>query len=100
MTPELNGIIHATNRLQICAFLSSMDLAEFGAIRDMLGVADSVTSKHLKVLEQARYVKLSKPIGHGRVKTWVQLTPSGKQAYVSHLAALQQLIADSEATSA
>lgn len=56
MTPELNGIIHATNRLQICAFLSSMDLAEFGAIRDMLGV--------------------------------------------SHLAALQQLIADSEATSA
>ncbi|MBK5217824.1 MAG: transcriptional regulator [Propionibacteriales bacterium] len=100
MTPELNGVIHATNRLQICAFLNSMDLAEFGAIRDMLGVADSVTSKHLKVLEQARYVKLSKPIGHGRVKTWVQLTPSGKRAYVSHLAALQQLIADSEATSA
>src|SRR5665811_2452606 len=74
MTPELNGVIHATNRLQICAFLNSMDLAEFGAIRDMLGVADSVTSKHLKVLEQARYVKLSKPIGHGRVLSLIHIS--------------------------
>ncbi|MGO2540975.1 MAG: transcriptional regulator [Specibacter sp.] len=89
----LNEIIHAPNRLRICAFLSTIDHAEFGAIRDMLGVADSVASKQLKVLEGAGYVKLSKPTGKGRVKTWAALTTQGKAAYEEHVAALKALIA-------
>ncbi|ALO66186.1 transcriptional regulator [Arthrobacter alpinus] len=93
MSTGLNEIIHASNRLQICAFLSGVTQAEFGSIRDMLGVADSVTSKQLKVLEAAGYVVLSKPTGKGRVKTWAALTPEGKRAYAEHVAALKELIA-------
>ncbi len=89
----LNEVIHAPNRLRICAFLSTVDQAEFGAIRDMLGVADSVASKQLKVLEDAGYVKLAKPTGRGRVKTWAALTAQGKAAYAEHIAALRALIA-------
>ncbi len=63
----LDETIHAPHRLRICAFLASTDEAEFGTLRDLLGVSDSVTSKHLKVLEQAGYAKVSKPTGHGRV---------------------------------
>ncbi|WP_104091663.1 transcriptional regulator [Arthrobacter sp. GMC3] len=92
MTPGLNEVVHATNRLRICAFLSTVDQAEFGTIRDMLGVADSVASKHLKVLEEAGYVKLSKPTGRGRVKTWAALTREGTRAYAEHVAALKALI--------
>lgn len=92
MTAGLNEVIHAPNRLQICAFLSGVTQAEFGSIRDMLGVADSVTSKHLKVLEQAGYLTLSKPTGKGRVKTWAALTPEGMHAYQEHVAALKALI--------
>lgn len=92
MTPGLNDVIHAPNRLRICAFLSTLDQAEFGTLRDMLGVADSVASKQLKVLEDAGYVKLSKPTGKGRVKTWASLTPDGKRAYEEHVAALKALI--------
>ncbi|MFQ4149190.1 transcriptional regulator [Arthrobacter sp. LAPM80] len=91
--PELNEVIHAPNRLRICAFLSTVDRAEFSVIRDMLGVADSVTSKQLKVLEEVGYVKLSKPTGKGRVKTWAGLTSAGRQAYEAHVAALKALIA-------
>ncbi|POH58324.1 transcriptional regulator [Arthrobacter glacialis] len=93
MTPGLNEVIHAPNRLRICAFLSTLDQAEFATLRDMLGVADSVASKQLKVLEDAGYVKLSKPTGKGRVKTWASLTPDGKRAYEEHVAALKALIA-------
>lgn len=93
MTTELNEVIHAPHRLRICAFLQATDQAEFGAVRDMLGVADSVASKHLKVLETAGYVKISKPTGHGRVRTWVELTPAGRRAYADHVAALQSLVA-------
>lgn len=93
MTAQFNEVIHAPNRLQICAFLNSTDKAEFSAIREMLGVADSVTSKHLRVLEQAGYVNLLKPSGLGRVRTWVELTGAGKVAYSQHIAALRELIA-------
>ena len=96
MTAELNEVIHAPNRLQICAFLNSVDQAEFGVVRDMLGVTDSVTSKQVKVLEQAGYVSISKPTGRGRVKTWLVLTPTGRRAYAAHVAALRQLIAGTE----
>jgi DNA-binding MarR family transcriptional regulator len=89
-----DDVIHAPNRLQICAFLNATDQAEFGVIRDLLGVADSVTSKHLKVLEEAGYLAISKPTGRGRVRTWVQLTPLGRRAFAGHVAALRRLVGD------
>jgi DNA-binding MarR family transcriptional regulator len=92
MTERLNDVIHAPNRLQICALLAATDRAEFSVIRDMLGVADSVTSKHLKVLEQAGYVTIEKPTGLGRVRTWVALTAAGRRAYQDHVAALRRLL--------
>ena len=97
MNAGLNDVIHAPNRLRICAFLSSVSTAEFSVVRDMLGVADSVTSKHLKVLEEAGYISLHKPTGKGRVKTWATLTPAGARAYQAHVAALRELIAGPEA---
>lgn len=95
MMTALNEVIHAPNRLQICAFLTSVDRAEFSVVRDMLGVTDSVTSKHIKVLEQAGYVNIAKPTGQGRIKTWLKLTPSGRIAYTAHVDALRRLIAES-----
>lgn len=92
MSEGLNEIIHAPNRLRICAYLNTLEQAEFGVLRDMLGVADSVASKQLKVLEEAGYVTLSKPKGLGRVKTWAALTRDGSRAYTEHVAALKALI--------
>jgi DNA-binding MarR family transcriptional regulator len=93
--PEFDEVIHAPNRLKICALLATATTAEFGTLRDALGVADSVTSKQLKVLAEAGYVKLSKPTGTGgRAKTWVTFTPAGRKAFKGHLAMLQQMAAD------
>ncbi len=92
MTGRFNEMIHAPHRLRICAFLQATTSAEFAVLRDLLGVADSVLSKHLKALQEAGYLTMSKPTGRGRVKTWVQLTPEGRQAYEEHVAALRSLI--------
>lgn len=90
--PSFDEVIHAPNRLKICALLATATTAEFGTLRDALAVADSVTSKQLKVLTEAGYVKLSKPTGTGgRAKTWVTLTPAGRRAFQGHLAMLQQM---------
>jgi DNA-binding MarR family transcriptional regulator len=92
--PRLDVLIHEPTRLQICGILAAVDRAEFGTLRDTLRIADSVTSKHLKTLEQAGYVTTSKhrKLG-GRPRTWASLTPTGRRAFAGHLAELQRLAA-------
>lgn len=94
MTPPLfDAVIHAPGRLQICAILSSVDEAEFALLRDRLKVSDSVLSKHLKQLEDAGYIKLTKTPVEGRSRTWAGLTPVGKKAFAAHVAELTRLAA-------
>lgn len=90
-SPRFDEVVHAPNRLQICAMLAAVDTAEFATLRDSLGVADSVLSKHLKVLVESGYVTLEKPTGMGRAKTWAKLTKPGRAAFVSHVAELRRL---------
>ena len=91
--PVFDPVIHAPGRLQICAILSSVDEAEFALLRDSLKVSDSVLSKHLKQLEEAGYMKLTKTRMDGRSRTWASLTPAGKKAFAAHVAELTRLAA-------
>lgn len=98
MTGQFDELVHAPNRLRICAFLDAASTVEFSALRDLLGVADSVLSKHLKVLQDAGYVTITKPTGRGRVKTWLSLTAEGRRAYAGHVRALKALLDETPAS--
>ncbi|MCC4293053.1 transcriptional regulator [Brevundimonas aurantiaca] len=89
--PVFDALIHAPGRLQICAMLSAADEVEFGVVRDGVGVSDSVMSKHVKQLEEAGYVKLRKAAFAGRQRTWLVLTPTGREAFAGHVAELTRL---------
>ena len=89
--PVFDPVIHAPGRLQICAILSAADEAEFAMVRDAIKVSDSVLSKHLKQLEEAGYVKLTKAAENGRQRTWLTLTAAGRKAFAAHVAELQRL---------
>ena len=91
--PALDTLIHAPGRLQICAILSSVSDAEFAMLRDAIKVSDSVMSKHLKQLEEAGYVALTKTTENGRQRTWASLTGKGRKAFTAHVAELQRLAA-------
>jgi DNA-binding MarR family transcriptional regulator len=93
--PRFDAVIHAPNRLQICAMLATVDKAEFGAVRDTIGVSDSVLSKHVRQLEEAGYVALTKANVASRVRTWLSLTRDGKAAFHAHVAELERLVAGS-----
>ncbi|MBV9335431.1 MAG: transcriptional regulator [Solirubrobacterales bacterium] len=92
--PRLDPIVHAPTRLQLCAILASVDEAEFAALRDALGVSDSVLSKQLKVLEDAGYVKLKKTTIDSRVRTRAWLTKAGRRAFSAHVAEFQRIVAN------
>lgn len=90
--PVFDPILHAPGRLQIGAILSRVDEAEFAMVRDAIKVSDSVLSKHLKQLEEAGYIKVTKAASEGRQRTWLSFTLAGKQAFSAHVAELQRLV--------
>tara|TARA_R110002167_G_scaffold281745_2_gene487053 strand:+ start:1513 stop:1803 length:291 start_codon:yes stop_codon:yes gene_type:complete len=89
---KFDPLIHGQNRLQICAILALTAEIEFKVLREKLEVSDSVLSKHLKSLEEASYVHLSKRTDMGRQRTWLSLSSEGRKAYSGHVKALQEIV--------
>lgn len=85
-------VVHARNRLQVCALLHEVEALSFPTLCEALDVQDYVLSKHLKVLVDAGYVESTKRRELGRRQTWVSLTPAGRAAYLAHLAALRRIV--------
>jgi DNA-binding MarR family transcriptional regulator len=89
--PRLDPVIHPITRLSICGLLASgADWVEFAALRDAIGVSDSVLSKQSRLLEDAGYVEVRKGAVGRRPRTWFRLTPDGQEAFQAHVAWLQQ----------
>ncbi|GAA1806819.1 winged helix-turn-helix domain-containing protein [Planosporangium flavigriseum] len=93
MYPGFDEVIHPQPRLSIMALLAAADWAEFGFIRDSVGLSDSALSKHLSTLEQAAYVTIRKTNTGRRRTTDLRLTRQGRAAFDAHVSALQALIA-------
>ena len=90
--PRFDPVVHTPPRLQVCGLLAAVDSMDFAAVRDEVGVSDSVLSKHLGALEDAGYVRRRKGAHQGRRTTWVALTSRGRKALSAHVAALRTLI--------
>jgi DNA-binding MarR family transcriptional regulator len=89
--PALDPVIHPITRLSICGLLASgADWVEFAALRDTLGISDSVLSKQTRALEDAGYVEVRKGAVGRRPRTWFRLTPNGRETFQAHIAWLQR----------
>ncbi|MGD3112773.1 transcriptional regulator [Streptomyces sp. YGL11-2] len=91
IAPAFDEVVHAPNRLRVCTTLAAVDAMEFSVVRDALVVSDSVLSKHVKVLQTASYVSVTKVRG-SHPRTWLALTPSGRQALAGHIAELRRIV--------
>lgn len=89
--PKFDEVIHARNRLQICALLAEVKSVDFATVQDALGASDYVVSKHVKVLVDADYVRTHKEKQQGRARTWLSLTDTGRTALQAHLAELRRI---------
>jgi len=89
---KFDDVIHAPNRLQICALLDLTEELEFKVLREHLDVSDSVLSKHIKVLETSGYVQLTKRTSLKRLRTWLKITPAGRTSYLMHVTELKKIV--------
>ncbi|MEU8196908.1 transcriptional regulator [Microbispora amethystogenes] len=95
---ELDPVIHPPTRLQIVSLLAAAEEAEFGFVRDTLGVSDSVLSKQGSALETAGYIQVRKGYVGKRPKTWFKLTDRGRAAFAAYVANLQRIVSPSGLT--
>ncbi len=89
---KFDELIHAPTRLGIVSLLAAAEWADFKFIRDELGLSDSALSKQLTALETAGYVEIRKSFVGKRPRTSARLTRSGRNAFLMHVQALQQII--------
>ncbi len=93
--PELNEIIHQPIRLQIMAALVTLDQGDevdFTYLRDLLKVTDGNLGAHLRKLEEAGYIAVTKSFVSRRPRTTVAITDTGRQVFREHVAALESII--------
>lgn len=96
--PELDPVIHAQARLRVISALSALndgDRITFPGLQAILRMTAGNLSVHLRKLETARYVEITKT-HHGRTPTtYVALTRRGRLAFEDYTAAIRTLLTPS-----
>lgn len=88
----LDPLLGHRARLGACVLLSSADALSFSRLKALLGETDGNLGAQLRKLEDANYLAVRKEFEHRRPVTWYALTPTGRRALRTHLAALEALI--------
>ena len=93
--PELDPVIHAQARLRVVSSLSTLrhgDRITFPRLQEILRMTAGNLSVHLRKLEDAGYVEVTKTHQGRTPATFVQLTPRGRLAFEDYTAALRALL--------
>jgi DNA-binding MarR family transcriptional regulator len=91
----LNELIHQPVRLRLMAALVSLDPGsqlEFTYLRDLLQLTDGNLGAHLRKLEEAKFVKITKTFVERKPRTFAAATKAGRQAFEEHVAALEAIL--------
>ncbi len=93
--PGLNETIHQPVRLRIMAALVALEAGnevDFSYLRGLLQVTDGNLGAHLRKLEDAGYIAVSKTFVERKPRTFVAATAAGRQIFQEHVAALESIL--------
>ena len=88
----LDDVIHGRVRLGVMAYLIGAGSADFAAIKAHLATTDGNLSVHLRKLEEAGYVTITKAFKDRKPLTTVTLTDPGRDAFVKYLESMAKLV--------
>jgi DNA-binding MarR family transcriptional regulator len=96
--PDLDPVIHAQARLRVMVALAAMatgDQIAFPRLQRLLEMSAGNLSTHLRKLEDAGYVQITKTFQRRTPVTYVALTRTGRRALEDYTAALRRLLTPS-----
>jgi len=92
---ELNEIIHQPVRLRVMSALVTLEPGnevDFTYLRDLLGVTDGNLGAHLRKLEEAGYIAVTKVFVERKPRTFVAATSEGRKVFQDHVSALEEIL--------
>lgn len=96
MNPEpflqLDRVIHEKGRLAIMSMLAAIPELSFTEMRDALNMTDGNLTTHIRTLQEAGYVSITKSFQNNRPLTTCSLTAGGKKAFTNYINLLEKII--------
>ena len=90
---QLQRIFHEPARLAIMSALCAADRAlTFNELREQCDLTDGNLSRHLKALQEAGAVTVSKSFAGVKPRTTVALAETGLRQFTEYLAALEEVL--------
>ena len=101
MNPEsflqLDRVIHEKGRLAIMSMLAASPQLSFTELRDALNMTDGNLTTHIRTLQEAGYVSVTKSFQKNRPLTTCSLTGAGKKAFANYINLLDSIIQQTKA---
>jgi DNA-binding MarR family transcriptional regulator len=94
--PGLDPVIHAQPRLRVTVTLATLaegDQITFPRLQELTAMTAGNLATHLRKLEDAGYVRVTKAYRRRTPVTWLSLTTAGRAALEEYGAALRALLA-------
>jgi DNA-binding transcriptional ArsR family regulator len=95
LPPPLDPVIHAQPRLRVTVVLAALpdgDAMTFPRLQELAGLTAGNLATHLRKLEEAGYVSVTKSFRHRTPVTYLALTRAGRRALEDYTAALSDLL--------
>lgn len=92
---QLDRVIHEKGRLAIMSMLAAAAELSFTELRNALGMTDGNLTTHIRTLQQAGYVAVTKSFENRRPLTTCALTAAGRKAFAAHVDLLEQIVRQS-----
>ena len=100
MNPEpflqLDRLIHEKGRLGIISLLAAAPELSFTDMRESLGMTDGNLTTHIRTLQEAGYVSVTKSYKNNRPLTTCSLTAAGRKAFAEYIDLLEQIVQQSK----
>ena len=100
MNPEpflqLDRVIHEKGRLAIMSMLAASAELSFTELRDALNMTDGNLTTHIRTLQEAGYVSVTKSFQNNRPLTTCSLTTPGHKAFTGYINLLEQIVQQSK----
>ena len=94
---ELDPVIHAQARLRIMSALSTLELDEsisFPRLQELLDMTAGNMSTHLRKLEDAAYVDITKTHRGRTPITYLGLSKKGRRAFEDYMETLRSVLGE------
>jgi DNA-binding MarR family transcriptional regulator len=96
MNPEhffrLDRTIHEKGRLALMSILAATPDLSFTELRTILEMTDGNLTTHIRTLQQAGYLAVTKSYSNSRPKSTCSITKDGKRAFKEYLILLEKIV--------